>query len=38
MIESLKLYNFLMILIYSALLAAWTIEDEQSGKDRKRAS
>lgn len=37
MIESLKLYNFLMILIYSALLAAWTIEDEWSGKDRKHA-
>lgn len=35
MIESLKLYNFLMILIYSALLAAWTIENEWFGKDRK---
>lgn len=35
MIESLKLYNFWMLLIYSALLAAWTIEDERPGKDRK---
>lgn len=34
MIESLKQYNFLVILIYPALLAAWTIGDEWSGKDK----
>lgn len=37
MIESLKLYNFLMALIYSALLAAWPIEDGWSGTARNRA-
>lgn len=34
MIENLKQYNFLVILIYSALLAAWTIGDDWSGKDK----